>query len=61
LGRQTFSDGSYYEGNWHNDQANGYGIFIQIDGGKYEGQFINGSCSGQGKFTSGNGQYIYEG
>lgn len=34
-GRQTFHDGSYYEGQWENDMTNGKGTFVQADGGRY--------------------------
>lgn len=33
----THSNGDVYEGDWKNDKANGYGIFIDTNSAKYEG------------------------
>ena len=33
----THANGDVYEGNWVNDKANGYGIFIDTNFAKYEG------------------------
>jgi hypothetical protein len=32
-------DGDVYEGNWVNDKANGFGLYIHVNGARYEGQW----------------------
>jgi hypothetical protein len=36
------SNGDYYEGDWFNDQPNGFGVFCKRNGFKYTGNFLNG-------------------
>ena len=38
-----------YEGEWLDDQANGYGIYVAYNGTKYEGQWKDDLQHGQGK------------
>ncbi len=40
MGKQLWSDGSIYEGEWQNGMANGKGRLIHADGDCYEGKFI---------------------
>ena len=37
FGRLTWKDGSYYEGEWKNDKAEGFGILMHSDGDIYKG------------------------
>lgn len=32
-------DGDVYEGNWTNDKANGFGVYIHVNGARYEGNW----------------------
>jgi len=34
-----FNDGDIYEGEWENDKANGYGIYLNKEGDIYEGEW----------------------
>ena len=36
-GRLIHSDGDIHVGEWKDDQANGYGVYLNADGSKYEG------------------------
>jgi hypothetical protein len=36
-GKQYWTDGSFYEGYWKNNMANGKGRLIHADGDVYEG------------------------
>jgi len=36
-GRLVHVDGDVYEGNWVNDQAEGYGVYLHKNGASYEG------------------------
>ena len=40
MGRQTWSDGSWYEGQWGNDNMKGHGRYEWPDGRKYIGQYL---------------------
>ena len=42
------ADGDIYEGEWKDDKANGYGIYIHVNGAKYEGEWLNDKQHGQG-------------
>ena len=55
------SDEYKYEGNYHNDMKNGFGIIIFFNSGdKYEGNFIDDEITGHGKYIW-NNKCIYEG
>lgn len=41
IGKQYFSDGSFYHGSWENDVASGKGRLIHSDGELYEGEWKN--------------------
>ena len=32
-------DGDEFEGEWKDDKANGYGVYVHINGAKYEGNW----------------------
>jgi len=59
LGRQQSVKG-IYEGDWNEDQFNGYGFFTWEDGVKYEGEFKDGKLHGFGKMVWLN-QDVFEG
>ncbi|XP_050306571.1 alsin [Anthonomus grandis grandis] len=53
------SEGTYYEGNFHNDLLQGEGIMVLEDGTHYEGEFKGtGIVSGRGTFTLRSGHVI---
>ena len=49
-----------YNGQWFDDQRNGFGHLVFGDGRKYVGSFSNSKKHGRGKFTWTNGD-CYEG
>lgn len=53
-GVMAFSDGRRYEGEWRNDQFNGYGELIRANGiPVYVGEWKNGQYHGKGRATYG--------
>jgi hypothetical protein len=58
--KKTYSDGSYYEGEWINNHRNGKGRLIYSNGSYYEGDWINNERNGKGKQIYSDGSY-YEG
>ena len=42
IGRQILKSRWIFEGQWINNQKNGFGRFIYSDGGYFEGTFKNG-------------------
>jgi hypothetical protein len=36
-GKYIWSDGSYYEGDWHENKITGFGVYLWADGRRYEG------------------------
>ena len=42
------ADGDIYEGEWEEDKANGYGVYIHVNGAQYEGYWKNDLQDGQG-------------
>lgn len=53
-GVMAFSDGRRYEGEWRNDQFNGYGELIRANGTPvYVGEWKNGQYHGKGRATYG--------
>jgi len=42
-GKQTYSDGSWYEGQWSDNKRNGKGTWVHPAGYKYEGQWKDDS------------------
>ena len=59
-GRQTWKDGSLYEGWFKSDKAQGIGRLIHADGDVYEGQWVNDMAHGYGVYTHSDGAR-YEG
>ena len=59
-GRQTYSDGSSYEGDFKEGEFEGYGVFAWGSGDSYEGMWAGGKPEGLGvmKFASGS---VYRG
>jgi hypothetical protein len=47
-GKQTWADGSVYEGYWLNGKANGRGRLIHADGDIYEGNWKDDKAEGYG-------------
>lgn len=39
-GRCMWADGTFYEGFWHNDNLDGFGIINISNGSVYEGEFV---------------------
>lgn len=58
--KQSFSDGSYYEGDFVNGKFHGKGKYTWANGTYYEGDFANGDFNGYGKRTYDDGA-VYEG
>lgn len=51
----THANGDIYEGNWKDDKANGYGIFIDLNNNaKYEGYWLDDQQHGEGIETWGD-------
>jgi len=43
-------NGDIYEGEWKDDQKNGYGIYIHANGDVYEGEWRDGKRHGYGTY-----------
>ena len=59
-GVQEWTDGTYYEGYWDNDKANGKGRLIHANGNVYEGDWKDDNKHGRGVFIYADGAK-YEG
>ena len=60
-GRITFKlEGHIYEGDFDNNEINGFGTFKWKNGDSYTGNMLNGKMHGNGKYTYNNG-VVYEG
>ena len=59
-GKQIWSDGANYEGDWRNGILQGEGVFNHPNGDKYTGSFYQDRANGFGTYIYENGQ-IYEG
>lgn len=46
--KKIYSDGSWYEGEFKNNECHGKGIMVYTDGTRYEGEFRNGEFHGKG-------------
>jgi len=55
------SDGSRYEGEFHDNKFHGRGVVTVANGNRYEGEFRDGKLDGQGTLTMSNGAHRYEG
>ena len=52
----TWKDGSYYDGEWANDNMNGYGVrYYASYNTRYEGDFVNGKRHGWGTYYYADG------
>jgi len=58
-GRQTYSDGSSYSGEFRNNRRHGYGVYSHPNGERYRGEWIDGVSEGQGVQTYSNGSTYY--
>ena len=56
-----WKDGSFYEGEWLNNNIHGYGIFRNKDKKIYKGQFIMNSMNGYGEMTYLNNNSFFYG
>ncbi len=66
FGKYTYSDGSYFEGNFVNGVKQGYGKFVVVKDGvptgeEFSGQYVNDMLNGQGEYVSADGSYSYVG
>lgn len=47
-GKMTFTDGSYYDGDWEADETHGYGVNYNKDNSiKYSGKWVDGYFEGK--------------
>jgi hypothetical protein len=46
---------TFYIGNWENDKANGYGVYLHSNGSKYEGDWKDDKQHGKGHETWADG------
>ncbi|EFC46511.1 predicted protein, partial [Naegleria gruberi] len=62
FGKLVYSDGSYYEGQFNNDEMTGTGSFVDSDR-VYNGQFVKSLFHGKGKLkaTFKSKDYVFEG
>ena len=60
-GRITYSDGSFYEGAFLNDEYEGNGKLMQANLTTYEGEFHKGFKHGYGKQYNADKTRVYEG
>eukprot|EP00756_Hemistasia_phaeocysticola_P053124 Hpha_TRINITY_DN28522_c0_g1::TRINITY_DN28522_c0_g1_i1::g.18581::m.18581 len=54
-GRQAYSDGSRYEGEWQDDQFHGRGKLLGPRGDEYDGEWSEGMREGYGRWSSPEG------
>ena len=60
VGRYLFKDGSYYNGQWANDQMSGFGRYDMANGDCYVGEFHKNRRDGHGMCTYADGS-TYDG
>jgi hypothetical protein len=58
--KMTYSDGSVFEGEYKDGNANGHGKMTYPDGRVFDGEFKDGKSNGHGKMTYPNGD-VFEG
>ena len=51
-----YTNGDIYEGEWLDDELEGYGVRVNANGDKYEGHFKEGKSHGLYKETFANGE-----
>ena len=49
-GKQTWPNGSFYEGYWHNGEIYGIGKYVYSNQDVYDGEFFAGKAHGRGTF-----------
>ena len=54
-GKETYSDGNWYEGEFKNWNRHGKGTYQYANGDHYEGGFSEGKFDGEGVFYHANG------
>ena len=59
-GQQVWPDGSRYEGDWQDGQANGYGTLHYNNGDIFVGNFKDDKLNGYGELKYANGD-LYKG
>ena len=47
-GKIVYDDGDSYEGEWKDDKAHGFGVYISHNGSVYEGYWFENQQCGQG-------------
>ena len=57
----THANGDIYEGDWKDDKAFGFGIFLDTHRARYEGEWVEDMQHGQGTETWDNGAAKYTG
>ena len=50
-GRMTLPNGDMYEGDFHQHERQGHGVYTWVDGRRYNGEFQNDQRHGDGTFT----------
>jgi hypothetical protein len=60
-GVATFTNGSRYEGEFHDGHMSGRGVFTTGDGNRMEGNFIDGVLNGPGRYVFPHLNESYEG
>lgn len=58
VGTCTWSDGSYYRGDWAQNVRHGNGVYVTGEGTKFEGQWINDVKHGHGQLIYKDGEEI---
>ena len=59
-GKITYADGSFYRGDFKQEQMWGKGVYISKEGAQYEGDWVNNMRHGMGTLMSSDGN-IYQG
>ncbi|GMH22426.1 hypothetical protein Nepgr_024269 [Nepenthes gracilis] len=54
-GVEIYSNGDYYEGEFHKGKCNGSGVYTYYENGRYEGDWIDGKYDGYGIESWGKG------
>ena len=57
-GKEIYSDGSFYEGEYNEGQQSGKGKYQDFEGNVYEGNFYKGNKHSKGKITFVNGEIL---
>ena len=56
MGKETWKDGSIYEGQYRQGHKHGQGVYVWSDGSTYEGEWFNNKIHGQGAYTWADGR-----